>query len=118
SVSTSDSESSNPPASLTYAATSSGVKRRSRLRSSTSSPRARSRASGKAGSDRVLIARCTCGGRGAGRNTMPAREPGPAAGGEVVVVEHDVELVGQGPELVEHRGQDSLDRWPGRLQQG
>ena len=49
--------------SLRYAAASSGVKRRSAARISTSSPRPRSEPSGNAGSARVVITRCSCGGR-------------------------------------------------------
>ena len=46
------------------------MKRRSAARTSTSSPRARSRASGSGGSARVLMTRCTCGGRWSSRNAI------------------------------------------------
>jgi hypothetical protein len=36
---------------------------------------------------------------------------------EVVVVQHQVDVVRDGAELVDHRGQDSLDRWLARLQE-
>lgn len=52
-----------PIISLRYAAASSGVKRSSAARISTSSPRARNRASGNAGSARQAITTCSRGGR-------------------------------------------------------
>ena len=70
---------SSPTTSFRYAATSSSVKRRSAARTSTSSPRARSRASGRAGSARVLITRCTCGGRCSSRNATSSAIAGPSA---------------------------------------
>ena len=63
---------SSPITSLRYAAASSGVKRRSAARISTSSPRARSRASGSAGSARLAITRCSCGGRWSSRKAIPS----------------------------------------------
>jgi len=36
---------------------------------------------------------------------------------EVVVVQHQVEVVGRVGELVDHGGEDALDRWLARLQQ-
>ena len=80
---------SRPATSLRYAVTSSRVKRRSAARTSTSSPRARSRASGRAGSARVLITRCTCGGQVLDQERDVARDR--RAVGEVVVVEDQVD---------------------------
>ena len=64
--------SANPITPLRYAAASSGVKRRSAARISTSSPRPRNRASGNAGSARPAITRCTCGGRWSSRKAIPS----------------------------------------------
>ena len=87
---------------------SSEVKRRSAARTSTSSPRARQRASGRSGSARVLSTTCTCGGRCSSRKVMPAAIV--RAVDEVVVVEHQPHLAGCPRELVEQRGQHGVGR--------
>ena len=99
---------SSPITSLRYAAASSGVKRRSAARISTSSPRARRRASGSAGSARVVITRCSCGGRCSSRNAHPVLDV--VRVDDVVVVEHQHDVARQSAELVEQRGKDRCDR--------
>ena len=89
-----------------YAAASSGVKRRSAARISTSSPRARNRASGNAGSARLAITRWICGGRCSSRNAMPVQHV--ARVDDVVVVEHQDDIVRDGAEIVEQSRQEPL----------
>ena len=103
-----------PCASLRYAPASSAVNRRSAARISTSSPRARNRARGNAGSARLAITRWTCGGRWSSRNAIPSWMSG--ALDDVVVVEHQHDVVGDGVELVEQGGQDGFDGRRGRLE--
>jgi hypothetical protein len=106
---------SSPVTSLRYAAASGSLKRRSAARISTSSPRARSRARGSAGSA-----------RGTDHQVHVRREVLEQVGharldvrpvDEVVVVEHQVDVVRHGAELVEHRSDDGADGRLSRLQQ-
>ena len=86
-------------------AASSAVKRRSAARSSTSWPRARSRASGSGGSLRLAITRCSVGGRWSSRNAIGSVHVRRLD--EVVVVEHQHDLVGGRGEHVHQRGDGS-----------
>ena len=72
----SDAVSARPITSVRYAAASAGENRRSAARTSTRSPRTRSRASGSAGSARVARTRCAFGGRWSTRNSIPPRTCG------------------------------------------
>ena len=87
---------------------SSSVNRRSAARTSVRSPRARSRASGSAGSARVLMTSRSCGGSRSSRKAMPGWML--RALGQVVVVEDEVDVVGEDAQLVEDRGEHGLDR--------
>ena len=99
---------SRPITSLRYAAASSGVNRRSAARISTSSPRARSRASGSAGSARLASTRCSLWGEMVEQERQPVLDV--AGVDDVVVVEHQHDVVGESAELVEQRGEHRFDR--------
>ena len=103
SVATSRSVSPRVMTPLKYASASSWVKRRSAARISTSSPRARSLASGSAGSARVASTRCTWAGRCSSEVGHADLDLGRVDG--VVVVEHQHDVVRQRIELVEQGGQ-------------
>ena len=115
SAATSCAVSASPITSLRYAAASSGVKRRSAARISTSSPRAaqpgqRQRRVGAAGDHQVQL-----------RGQMVQQEGHPvlhvARVDDVVVVEHQHDVVRDGAEVVEQSGEDRFDRRLGRLQE-
>ena len=108
SAATSAAVSCRPITSLRYAAASSGVNRRSAARTSTSSPRARSRASGSGGSARLAITRCSRGGRWSSRNAIASWIV--AGLDQVVVVEHQHDVAAGRAEVVEQRRQHHLDR--------
>ena len=108
SAATSASVSCRPIASLRYDAASSAVKRRSAARTSTSSPRARSRASGRGGSARLAITRCSCGGRWSSRKAIAVVDL--ARLDDVVVVEDQHDVTVDGPEVVDEGGEHRLHR--------
>ena len=95
------------------------VKPSSAMRSSTSSPQARSRARASGGSTRVATIRCTLAGRWSTKNPRLAWHT--RVGDQVVVVQHQHQVGLAGGELVEQLRQDHLGEDVGRaraLEQG
>ena len=91
------------------------MKRRSAARTSTSSPRARSRASGRSGVGSAADHQVDVRREVLQQERHAVADVGPVD--QVVVVEHQVNVVRCGREFVEHRGEDGLDRRLGRLQE-
>ncbi len=115
SVATSSRLSPRVMTSLKYVDASSGVKRRSAARTSTSSPRARRRASGSAGVGPRRQHQVDVRWKVVEHERHAVVDL--ARVDRVVVVEHEHDLAGRRVEVVEQGREDGLDRWIARVEE-